>query len=136
MTGSSVQINRNCELTANICHNITKLSKPQSSRNLVYQGSLKLINRSTTLSCKIVKVNFQSELVKALSIMSGMRPCDQAKLGMQCSNGTKLPFRDSEKTLRLLTMTTKQNDIFNVIDYINFENGRNCVNATFIMKKY
>lgn len=66
----------------------------------------------------------------------GIRPCDEFKEGLRCLNGTVMKFVKAEKTIRLLSMTSSHDELFRIIDRIDFEKGRSCVNATFVVKKY
>lgn len=136
MPESIVKINRKCELVANICHNVTRFSKPITSNTLIFQGSMKIFNSSSDARCKVLKTNQNKDLIRLMMTINGVRTCDHFKLGIQCSNGTIMKFQGSEKTIKLIAMTTRQNEKFRLVDTIYFEKGRTCVNATFIVKKY
>lgn len=116
---------------------MTKLTKPRGANTLIYQGSLTIFNSTSTKNvCKNLNINRDKDLVKALITISGLQPCDKIKQGLRCLNGTVMKFRDSEKTIRLMTMTSKHDDRFRIVDIVYFEQGQSCVDATFVMKKY
>lgn len=128
--------NRKCELTSNICHNVTIISKPVSTNTQIFQGSIKIFNTTPVTTCQVLKTNRNKDHIKGLMIIRGLRPCDEFKKGLHCLNGTAMKLENLEKSIQLLTMTSGHNEFFRIIDTIYFQKGRSCVNATFALKKY
>lgn len=137
LPNSWIKINKNCEIEAGICHNTTQRYVSISDNTVVYQGQIKIFNFTTNLKNHSKNQKYQSqELVKTVMIISGVRSPDKNKIGIQCYNSTLLKFENSEKTIRLLTMTTNGGEVFRIVDKTTFENGKSCIEAKLVAKKY
>lgn len=130
LPNSWFKIDKDCQLVANVCHNVTAVGKPIKSNTVVYQGSLKLINMSRELGCKNLKKIVDQDLVKTIMVLNGLRLCNEQKSGVQCRNSTIFKYDESGgKTLKMLMMTATAGDVYRMKDTVIFEKGQSCVDV-------
>lgn len=127
-------------MISNACYNITQTSIPKNITVLVYQGSYKLFDITSPLSCGGMarRTKNNVELDKFTGTIRGVFTCNDLKAGVHCYNSTTtVNFKKIGRIIKLLSMTTTDGENYRVIDKIGFQNGGtgSCVEARFVTKK-
>lgn len=140
LPNSWLKINKNCELEMEICHNTTKMYVPQTDSVVVYQGSITVFNFTYNLNDrdknqKIFKGKNQ-ELIKTIMVMNGVRGINKTEIGVRCYNNSRLKYENSAKTIKLLAMTSKNGEMFKIIDKASLNVGQSCIKTKLVAQKY
>lgn len=134
---SSFKINAKCELIANVCHNITEVSKPVKANTIIYQNAMTLFNLTRESGCKFLKSQADQSLVKTVWVLNGLRQCNEQKRGIFCRHSTSFKYdKEGKRTLKMLTMTITTGGIYRLRNELMFENGKSsCTEVNLIAKR-
>lgn len=133
LANSSMKVNKNCELESKLCHNVMRLYKHTSQNVIVYHNSIKIYNLTATSDSRREYENLKKqELVRMVIMMSGFR--NPPIIGLHCNNSV-LKLENSEKTFKVMMMTTKIGDTFRLINNLTLEDGISCIETTLVAKR-
>lgn len=135
LPNAQVKINKKCEFVANICHNITAVKKILSAKTTIHQRSMKIYDTNNTLDCKRLDIISKQEIVRLITAFSGLTSCKNFKIGIHCNNST-VKLTSAAKTIKMLSIASKDGDILRIIDDVSLEGANACVDVKIKMIKY
>lgn len=112
------------------------MAKSSKSNMILFQGSVKLFDFNVDTGCKSLKTGKEYEILKSVLRLSGLRTCDDYKIGVRCYNAALVKYDVSKRLVQLVSHTAKVGDNFTIVDNISFDKGRkSCSTLTLLVRK-